>query len=64
MKSLFVFLGILLLVFGAVWNINLTWVQHPEMTNRMLWITYPWQCLGFTVSYFAGAILVSFGIYK
>lgn len=34
-------IGLAMLGYGCFLAFKLTWLEHPEMTNRALWINYP-----------------------
>lgn len=53
--------GAILLIGGAWFNIKLHWIDHPEATNRMLWIEHTWVMVLSPLAMLTGFILCAFG---
>lgn len=50
------------LVIGSVGNsFSLRWLEHPEATERLLWIEHTWRMVLLTLSFFGGFALAMLG---
>lgn len=50
--------GLGLIAFSAISEVKLRWFDHPEATERLLWVEHTWGMLGYFASGAAGLVLL------
>jgi SNF family Na+-dependent transporter len=58
-----VFGGLMILI-AIGWNIKLNWIEHPEMTERLIWINHWDQCLAITALFVFGFLLIVYFFHR
>lgn len=61
--GLFLLVGVLLVLYGIVDNIRITWIDHPEATQRLLWVEHTWRMIGNTAAFVGGFLVAGFGLF-